>query len=113
MYLVWMIGMFNDNSCDKEVVESNEQNAKEIKVAFIFVNNLIMFFMICVFCHKGIHFVLICFKSMLHLFLSGLHIIMFFMIYVFCYRGIHFVLICFKGMLHLFVCVLYNNPGIL
>ena len=38
-----MIGMFNDNSCDKEVVESNEQNAKEIKVAFIFVNNLIMF----------------------------------------------------------------------
>ncbi|RGZ66557.1 hypothetical protein DW980_01835, partial [Bacteroides stercoris] len=60
--------MFNDNSCDKEVVESNEQNAKEIKVAFIFVNNLIMFFMICVFYYKGIHFVLICFKSMLHLF---------------------------------------------
>ena len=56
MYLVWMIGMFNDNSCDKEVVESNEQNAKEIKVAFIFVNNLIMFFMICVFYYKGIHF---------------------------------------------------------
>ena len=33
--------------------------------------------------------VLICFKSMLHLFLSALHIIMFFIIYVFCYRGIH------------------------
>ena len=49
VYLVWMMGMFNDSSCDKAVVESNEQNAKSFKEDFIFADNLIMFFMISCF----------------------------------------------------------------